>query len=143
VSDHAAVEAKAALRRHLERAGHDVLDLGTEGTASVDYPDYAAKGGRAVAAGEAERGVFLCGSGIGVCIAANKIAGVRAAQIHDATEAELSRRHNDANVACFGARSTPVAEIERLVDLWLATPFDGGRHAARVAKISALDAARG
>jgi ribose 5-phosphate isomerase B len=142
VSDHAAVEAKAALRRHLEQAGHAVLDLGTEGAASVDYPDYAAKGGRAIAAGKAERGVFLCGSGIGVCIAANKIPGIRAAQVHDATEAELSRRHNDANVACFGARSTSVSDIERLVDLWLATPFDGGRHAARVAKIAALDAER-
>jgi ribose 5-phosphate isomerase B len=142
VSDHAAVEAKAALKKHLESEGHEVLDLGTEGSASVDYPDFAAKGGRAIAAGQAERGVFLCGTGIGVCIAANKIPGIRAATIHDANDAAMSRRHNDANVACFGGRTTAVEEIERLVDLWLATPFDGGRHVARVEKINALDAAR-
>lgn len=140
MSDHAGVEAKAALRRHLESEGHVVLDLGTNGVASVDYPDFAEKGGHAIVAGEADRGVFLCGTGIGVCISANKIRGIRAAQIHDENEAELSRRHNDANVACLGARTTSTADVERLVDLWLATPFDGGRHARRVDMITALEA---
>jgi ribose 5-phosphate isomerase B len=143
VSDHAAFEEKAALRRHLEARGHVVADLGTDGVSSVDYPDFGAKGGRAVASGEADRGVFLCGSGIGICIAANKVPGVRAAQIHDDFEAEMSRRHNDANVACFGARRMPVADILRLVDVFLATEFDGGRHRTRVEKIEALDRERG
>ena len=138
MSDHAGVEAKAALRRHLESRGHAVLDLGTDSSEPVDYPDLAARGGRAVAAGEGERGVFLCGTGIGVCMAANKVPGVRAVLLHDETSAEMSRRHNDANVACLGARTTPADRIERLVDLWLATPFEGGRHARRVAKIDAL-----
>lgn len=116
-----------------------MLDLGTFGPASVDYPDLAAEGARAVAAGRGERGVFLCGSGIGVCIAANKVAGVRAAVVVDEATAELSRRHNDANVACFGARMTPLPRILALADLFLATPFDGGRHARRVDKLNALD----
>lgn len=140
-SDHAAFEAKAAVAAHLRAAGHEVVDVGTSGPASVDYPDFGAEGGRAVAAGRGERGIFLCGSGIGICIAANKVPGVRAAQVHDAFTAEMSRRHNDANVACFGARSLSVAEILPLVDLFLRTGFEGGRHAGRVAKLAALDAA--
>ena len=116
-----------------------MLDLGTDSTASVDYADYAAKGGRAVAAGEGERGAFLCGSGIGICIAANKIPGVRGAVLHDEFDAEMSRRHNDANVACLGARVLTAERMAALVDLFLATPFDGGRHTGRVAKINALD----
>ena len=116
-----------------------VRDLGTDSSATVDYPDFAAKGGRAVAAGEGDVGVFLCGTGIGICIAANKIPGIRAALVYDEVSAEMSRRHNDANVACLGARTLSQARIETLVDLWLATAFEGGRHAARVAKINALD----
>jgi ribose 5-phosphate isomerase B len=139
VSDHAAYAAKEALKKHLAKAGHQVIDLGTDSTASVDYPDFAAKGAKAVARGEGDRGVFLCGTGLGVCIAANKVKGVRAASIWDETTAEMSRRHNDANVACLGARTLDEKTIERLVDLWLAAPFEGGRHAGRVAKLNALD----
>jgi len=137
-SDHAAFEAKAALAAHLRAAGHEVVDVGTDGAASVDYPDFGALGGRAVAAGRGERGVFLCGSGIGICIAANKVHGIRAAQVYDESSAEMSRRHNDANVACLGARTLPVERVLALVDLWLTTPFEGGRHARRVEKLDAL-----
>jgi len=139
VSDHAAFAAKASLKAHLVAKGHEVIDLGTDGTASVDYPDYAAIGGRAVAAGQAPFGLFLCGSGIGIAIAANKVAGIRAALVYDEFSAEMSRRHNDANVACFGGRVLAEARIASLADLFLATPFEGGRHAARVAKISKLE----
>ena len=139
IADHAAFESKAALVAHLRARGHEVLDLGTDGPASVDYPDLAAAGARALARGEAERGLFLCGSGIGVCIAANKVHGVRAAVVHDEATAELSRRHNDANVACFGARFTPPERIAGLADLWLATAFEGGRHVRRVEKMMAIE----
>jgi ribose 5-phosphate isomerase B len=139
VSDHAAYDAKEALKKHLAAAGHAVVDLGTDSTASVDYPDFAEKGARAVARGEGDRGVFLCGTGLGVCIAANKVRGIRAASVWDETTAEMSRRHNDANVACLGARMLDAKTITRLVDLWLATPFEAGRHAGRVAKMNALD----
>ena len=138
MSDHAAFAAKAALSAHLRAKGHEVLDLGTDATASVDYPDFGAKGGRAVAEGRAPFGVFLCGSGIGIAIAANKVAGIRAANLRDEFDAEMSRRHNDANVACFGARVHADARIASLTDLFLATPFEGGRHAARVAKLGAI-----
>jgi ribose 5-phosphate isomerase B len=143
VSDHAAVEAKAALGAHLRAKGHDVLDLGTDSGASVDYPDFAEKGGRAVASGRAERGVFLCGTGIGVSIAANKVRGVRAALVYDEHTAQMSRRHNDANVICLGGRILCPDRMATLVDLWLATPFDGGRHVGRVAKISRIEDAEG
>ena len=137
-SDHAAVDERRAVAAALREAGHDVQDLGCEADQSVDYPDYAAKVARKVASGDAERGVVLCGSGIGVCMAANKIAGVRAATITDEWMAELARRHNDANVACFGARRTAVAAIVSMTRVFLATDFDGGRHTARVAKIDGL-----
>jgi ribose 5-phosphate isomerase B len=143
VSDHAAVEAKAAIASHLRARGHEVVDLGTNGPASVDYPDFAAAGARAVARGEADRGVFLCGTGIGICISANKVAGVRAAVLHDETSAEMSRRHNDANVACFGGRTQSPDRMAALVDLWLSTPFDAGRHAGRVEKIAQIERSAG
>ena len=143
MSDHAAFAAKAALAVHLRAAGHDVLDLGTDGTASVDYPDFGAKGGKAVAAGLGERGLFLCGSGIGISISANKVPGIRAALVYDEWSARMSRRHNDANVACFGARVHADARIAEMADVFLATAFEGGRHAARVAKIAALEAGAG
>lgn len=139
MSDHAAFAAKAALKAHLAAKGHDVVDLGTDGTQSVDYPDFAAKGGRAVASGVAPFGAFLCGSGIGICISANKVDGIRAAQVYDEFSAEMSRRHNDANVICLGARTLSEERIATLVDLFLATPFEGGRHAARVEKIGRLE----
>jgi ribose 5-phosphate isomerase B len=143
VSDHAGVETKAALAAHLRARGHEVLDLGTDSAGSVDYPDFAEKGGRAVASGRADRGVFLCGTGIGISIAANKVRGVRAALLYDENTAEMSRRHNDANVACFGARVHCADRIAALVDRWLATPFEGGRHQNRVDKIARIEDAEG
>ena len=138
-SDHAAFDERQAVARALGDAGHEVIDLGCETTASVDYPDYAAKVARAVADGTAERGVLLCGSGIGVSMAANKVTGVRAATITDEWMAEMCRRHNNANVACFGARRSAVTAIVSMIEVFLATPFDGGRHTQRVDKIDALD----
>lgn len=138
-SDHAAVAERLALAQHLTQAGHVVSDRGCPPGASVDYPDVAAEVARAVASGEAERGLLLCGTGLGVCIAANKVPGVRAATLTDGFTAEMARRHNDANVACFGARLLSAHAIVRLADVFLATPFEGGRHAGRVAKLNALD----
>jgi ribose 5-phosphate isomerase B len=138
-SDHAGFQLKDHLARSLAAAGHDVLDLGTDGPDSVDYPHYAEPAARAVAVGEAERGVLVCGSGNGVAIVANKVAGVRAVNAHDAEEAEMARRHNDANVVTLsGARLQP-AQADAIVASFLATAFDGGRHARRVAQIAAIE----
>lgn len=138
-SDHAGIELKAAVAEHLRAAGHDVADLGTHDASSVDYPDYGAAVGRAVVGGEADLGVAVCGSGIGIAIAANKVPGVRAATVHDATSARLAREHNDANVLCLGQRLTGVQVALDAVDAWLAATFGGGRHQGRVDKISALE----
>lgn len=140
-SDHAAVPERQALIAHLEVRGHEVLDFGCQPGESVDYPDYAEKVARAVVAGQAERGVLICGTGIGICMAAGKIHGIRAATIHDTYTAEMCRRHNDANVVCMGARIHSAAAIQRLVDIAIDTPFDGDRHARRVGKIMALESA--
>lgn len=140
-SDHAAVPEREALVAHLEAAGHDVHDFGCRAGESVDYPDYAEKVARSVASGESERGVLICGTGIGICMAAGKVRGIRAATIHDAYTAEMCRRHNDANVVCMGARIHAAAAIQRMVDIAIRTPFDGDRHAGRVAKIMALESA--
>ncbi len=139
-ADHAAIAEKAALLEALRATGHEVADLGPFDTTSVDYPDFAAPAARAVAAGEADRAVLLCGTGIGQCISANKIHGARAAVLWNDASAEMSRRHNDANVACFGVRIQELDDIRRLLSLWLETPFDAGRHERRVGKINALDA---
>jgi len=138
-SDHAAIEERLALVEHLRSRGHDVTDFGCERGESVDYPDYAARAASAVAADKAERGILICGTGIGICMAAGKIDGIRAATIGDPWLAEMTRRHNDANVACFGARVHSAAAIQRMADIFLETTFDGGRHAQRVAKIMALE----
>lgn len=134
-ADHAGFELKERLARHLAAAGHEVADLGTFGTDSTDYPDWATKVARAVAAGAAERGLLVCGSGIGMAIAANRHRGVRAVATSDLYSAELSRRHNDANVLALGARIVAGPLAEALVELFLATPFEGGRHAGRVGKL--------
>ena len=139
-SDHAGFELKEALLNSLHDAGHEVIDVGTDTDASCDYPVFGAAVGRAVARGDAERGVAVCGSGIGICMAANKIPGVRAAVLRTSEDAELSRRHNDANVACFGGRVTAVAEAQLVLGVFLATGFDGGRHERRVDLLSELDA---
>jgi ribose 5-phosphate isomerase B len=138
-SDHAGVPERLALAEHLRAEGHDVSDLGCAPGQSVDYPDQAAAVGRAVASGAADRGVLVCGTGIGVSMAANKVRGVRAACVHDEYTAAMARRHNDANVICMGARLYSAAAITRCVDVFLSAPFDGGRHTGRVAKIMALE----
>ncbi|TML17382.1 MAG: ribose 5-phosphate isomerase B [Actinobacteria bacterium] len=137
-SDHAGFQLKRALIVHLEAGGHEVVDLGTHGTEAVDYPDYGAAVGRSVARAEAELGVCVCGSGIGIAIAANKIAGVRAATVHDVTSAHLAREHNNANVVCFGERLIGYEVAREALDAFVDTTFAGGRHQSRVAKIDAL-----
>ena len=139
-SDHRGVDTKRRLTANLRTMGHDVIDLGVDGSESVDYPDYALAVGRLVGAGEAERGVLICGTGLGMCIAANKVNGVRAASCHDSFSAEMSRRHNDANVLCLSADLLGEELIERLVRVWMETPFEGGRHARRVEKIAKIEA---
>lgn len=138
-TDHAAVEERLFLVEHLKGAGHEVQDLGCAAGNACDYPDQAALVAHAVAAGEAEMGVLLCGTGIGVAMAAGKTPGIRAATIAGEFSAEMTRRHNDANVACFGARIHSAVAMARMLDIFLETPFEGGRHALRVAKIDALD----
>jgi ribose 5-phosphate isomerase B len=134
-SDHRGFEAKQRLVESLRRQGHEILDVGPEGRDSVDYPDYAFQVAEAVGAGRAERGILICGTGIGMCIAANKVKNVRAAPCHDQITAEMSRRHNDANVLCLSADLLGEDLIERMVRIWLTTEFEGGRHARRVEKI--------
>jgi ribose 5-phosphate isomerase B len=136
-SDHAGYALKTEIIAHLIGAGHDVLDLGTDSAeVSVDYPLYGRAVGEAVADGRAERGVCVCGSGIGIGIAANKVHGIRAAVVHDTTTALLARRHNDANVLCLGERTTGPAEAIDAVDAFFATEFDGGRHQRRIDQIT-------
>ena len=138
-SDHAGYAAKEHLKLWLAERGHDAVDLGTNGSGSVDYPDFAARVGSAVAEGVAPLGVLLCGSGIGMSIAANKIAGIRAAHCTDSYQARVARRHNDANILCLGARVSGLGVMEDTLESFLGHAFDGGRHAARVEKIDRLD----
>jgi len=142
-SDHAGFELKEKLEAHLRAMGHDVSDVGTHNDDSVDYPDLAAAVGTAVAKGEAERGVLVCGSGVGVAIAANKVDGVRAANVYDPEMAKMSRLHNDANVVTMGGRYLPEEVARDIVDTFLDTAFEGGRHQRRVDKITALERDRG
>ncbi len=134
-SDHAGFDLKSALKAELEDLGHQVLDLGTQGPASVDYPDFGAAAGKAVAAGEAERGVIVCGTGIGISIAANRQPGARAALCHDATTARLAREHNDANILALGARIIGTEVAKECLRVFLTTDFAAGRHTPRVNKL--------
>lgn len=138
-ADHAGVALKDQLKQWLIERGDTVDDVGTYTTESVDYPDYAAAVGHAVADGRADRGVLVCGSGIGMAMAANKIGGIRAAAVVDEASARLSREHNDANVLTLGARLTAVDEARELLRIFLVTEYQGGRHQQRIDKISALD----
>jgi ribose 5-phosphate isomerase B len=138
-SDHAGYELKEALGPPLAAAGHEVVDVGTDSEQSVDYPDPAAEAAGMVAAGSADRAVIVCGSGVGVAIAANKVAGIRAVNAHDPEEAEMSRRHNDANVLTLAGRRLDPGRAGPIVEAFLETGFEGGRHARRVAKITALE----
>ena len=135
-SDHAGFELKCALKETLAEMGYEVLDLGTDGTDSVDYPDFADAVAQALAEGRSARGVLVCGTGIGMAIAANRHRHVRAALCHNATEARLARQHNDANVLAIGARTTGLEPARDCLRTFLETEFEGGRHARRVAKMS-------
>jgi ribose 5-phosphate isomerase B len=138
-SDHAGYRLKELFSARLADLGHTVLDLGTSSEERVDYPDFGAAVGRAVADGSAELGVCVCGSGIGIAMAAGKIPGIRAATVHDVTSARLAREHNDANVMCIGQRLVGEQTALDALDSFLGAGFEGGRHAGRVAKIDALD----
>jgi ribose 5-phosphate isomerase B len=135
-SDHAGFDLKEILKRDLQDAGLEVLDLGTNSSQSVDYPDFGTAMADAVASGKAERGVLVCGTGIGISMAANRNPKVRAALVHDVTSARLSRLHNDANVVAFGQRLIGTETAREALKVFLGTEFEGGRHANRVAKLS-------
>ncbi len=138
-SDHAGFTLKESLRRRLEKDGYSLLDVGTFNEESVDYPDFAEKVARAILSGEGDLGIVLCGTGIGVSIAANKIRGIRAAVIYNDETASLARRHNNANVICFGGRETSEDQAHVWTRLFLSAAFEGGRHQRRIDKISALE----
>jgi ribose 5-phosphate isomerase B len=138
-ADHAGFPLKQDLKAWLTARGHQVLDFGTDSPDAVDYPDFAARVAEAVGAGTAERGVLVCGTGIGMAIAANKVAGVRAAPCADPDAARLSREHNDANILTLGARVVEGTMATAVLETWLATDFAGGRHVRRVAKLMALE----
>ena len=141
-SDHAGFHQKQVLLRKLQAAGHDLTDCGCPDTESCDYPDVAHEVGRRVSTRDCERGILVCGTGIGVCMAAGKHAGVRAATVHDRFTAQMSREHNDANVLCLGARVIDETRAVELAEYWLTVPFGGGRHERRVGKIEAKNLAQ-
>jgi ribose 5-phosphate isomerase B len=139
-SDHAGFDLKTVLAKTLADWGYDTLDLGTDNANdSVDYPDFGAAVGRRVASGDCDLGVAICGTGIGISIAANKVPGVRAAAVHDVTSAHLAREHNHANVLCLGARLTGTVVAIEALEAWLNATPGAGRHVARIAKIDELD----
>jgi len=138
-SDHAGFELKEAVKSQLEAEGHEVQDVGTHSPESTDYPPFAARAAELVAGGEAEKGVIVCGSGVGVSIVANKVDGIRAVNAHDESEAEMSRRHNDANVVTLSGTRLSPEDAKPIVDTFLATEFDGGRHARRVGEIAEVE----
>ena len=141
-SDHAGFHLKEHVKGALVALGHDVVDVGPATAGSVDYPHFAAEAAKLVAGGDADRGVLACGSGVGVAIVANKVSGVRAVNAHDSAEAEMARRHNDANVVTLsGARLGP-QQADAIVAAFLRTEFEGGRHARRVGQITALEDGR-
>lgn len=140
-ADHAGFQLKNRLRDLLTRLGHEALDFGTNAADSVDYPDFAERVGTAVSAGVAERGLLVCGTGIGMAIAANKVHGVRAACCNNLFNVHLARAHNDANVLTLGAREVAAEHAEVILETFLDTPYEGGRHERRVEKIRALEGA--
>jgi ribose 5-phosphate isomerase B len=138
-SDHAGYELKKDIAGFLADLGIDILDLGCGPGEKVDYVDYAAKAARSVVSGESQRAILFCGSSLGMAIVANKFPGIRATPCWNDYSAEMSRRHNDSNCLTLGGRVLGPEEARRIVSIWLETPFDGGRHAARLAKITALE----
>ncbi len=140
--DHRGRRFAGRLRDILEKEGHDFIDMGAATRERVDYPDYAFQVAETVAAGEADGGILVCGTGIGMAIAANKVTGVRAAVVHDVETSRLSRAHNDSNVLCLSETTAASPLLETIVQTWLDTPSDGGRHAARIEKIMRYDRER-
>ena len=138
-SDHAGFHLKTALSHWLSAQSYEVVDVGTDSEERVDYPHFGAAVARMVAAGEVVRGVVVCGSGQGVCMAANKVPGARAGVVRDDHDAQMIRQHNDANIACFGERVTDVATAVSALGVFMATEFEAGRHAVRVDQLGALD----
>ncbi len=138
-ADHAGYEVKEKIKKQLEEMNLEVEDLGTNSMESVDYPDFGAAVGREVASGKADEGIVVCGSGIGIAIAANKVHGIRAAQAWNEETARLAREHNNANVLSIGARVIPAEEIPKIVKAWFDAKFQGGRHEGRIEKISELE----
>lgn len=138
-SDHAGFDGKEAIKKTLDEMGVKYEDLGTNSLDSVDYPDYAERVAKGVASGEAERGILVCGSGIGMEIAANKVPGARAALAWNEETAKLARRHNDANIVAVGERTTPQETIDKIVRAFLTTDFEGGRHERRIEKIARIE----
>lgn len=141
-ADHAGYELKDLIVEHLRALGHEVKDFGTHGPESVDYPDYARPVARAVAAGEFERGILVCGTGIGVSISANKVVGIRAAACSSTYSSHMGRQHNNANVLCMGSRILGPGLALDIVDAYLGAEFEGGRHARRVDKIHQIESER-
>ena len=137
--DHGGYELKKYIIKVLEKLGHEVEDFGCHSLDSCDYPDFAAPAARAVAEGKCDRGILVCTTGIGISIAANKIKGIRCAHCADCLQAEMTRRHNDANMMALGAGFTGPNRAERMVEAFLTTEFEGGRHVRRVEKIMALE----
>lgn len=137
-TDHAGFEYKEKIKTLLNSLGHEVKDHGTYNDESCDYPDFIVPVARAVAAGEADRGIVLGGSGNGEAIAANKVKGIRAAVVWDVLSAEMSRRHNDANILSLGQRMIAETELENIIRIWLETPFEGGRHQRRIDKLELI-----
>lgn len=135
-ADHGGFKLKEEIKLFVTDLGHDVADFGTNGEDSVDYPDFGIKAAEEVGSGRCKMGILICSTGIGMCIAANKVKGIRAALCHDEFTAEMSRRHNNANVLCLGAKVVSKEKALPLVKLWLSTPFDGDRHSRRVGKIA-------
>ncbi len=138
-ADHAGFDLKQLLKEHIEKSGHQVKDLGTHGADSVDYPDFARSVAHDVAKHDSDFGVLVCGSGVGMAISANKVAGIRAANVGSEQAARLSREHNNANVLALGARVVREADAIKIVDAFLNTPFAGGRHERRVEKIALME----
>lgn len=138
-ADHAGFRLKEKIIDRLRKAGHEISDHGTNSLKSVDYPRFAMVAADQVARGEAERGILICGTGLGMCIAANKVKGIRAVSPADVFQAEMSRRHNDANILCLGERCVEEGAAFEILDIWLAAPFDAGRHAGRVNLITDLE----
>lgn len=141
-SDHRGFVIKGKIIAMLSELGHQPIDMGTDSAENVDYPDFAVKVAQAISDGAAERGILICGTGMGMCIAANKFPNVRACTCHDDLTAEMSRRHNDANVLCLSADLLGDRLVNRMVELWLKTEFEGGRHARRIEKIARIETER-